>query len=141
MTTGYKRTLLTPLTLAMPLVMVTKEVSRVQITGSQKLVCFNLVILTSPLEATRGLFWVGPRNFELWSDDEDVNLSLQLLSNGRIFEPTTDLTCTRFTFIVDLWWIEREILQFRRQTGGYQTLGNHHQGFLATRPPQPSLRS
>ncbi|GBO34291.1 hypothetical protein AVEN_32896-1 [Araneus ventricosus] len=32
---------------------------------------FSLVILTSSFEATRGLFWDGPRNFEPWSDDED----------------------------------------------------------------------
>ncbi|GBM53226.1 hypothetical protein AVEN_14244-1 [Araneus ventricosus] len=31
----------------------------------------RLVILTSRLEATRGLFWDGPRNFEPRSDDED----------------------------------------------------------------------
>ncbi|GBM10226.1 hypothetical protein AVEN_177494-1 [Araneus ventricosus] len=30
-----------------------------------------LVILTSRFEATRGLFWDGPRNFEPRSDDED----------------------------------------------------------------------
>ncbi|GBL92602.1 hypothetical protein AVEN_123779-1 [Araneus ventricosus] len=32
---------------------------------------FSLVILTSRFEATRGLFWDGPRNFEPRSDDED----------------------------------------------------------------------
>ncbi|GBM11903.1 Transposon Tf2-6 polyprotein [Araneus ventricosus] len=32
-----------------------------------------LVILTSCFEATRGLFWDGPRNFELRSDDEDLS--------------------------------------------------------------------
>ncbi|GBL91251.1 hypothetical protein AVEN_195136-1 [Araneus ventricosus] len=32
---------------------------------------FGLVILTSRFEATRGLFWDGPRNFEPQSDDED----------------------------------------------------------------------
>ncbi|GBM32407.1 hypothetical protein AVEN_239797-1 [Araneus ventricosus] len=31
----------------------------------------SLVILTSRFEATRGLFWDGPRNFEPRSDDED----------------------------------------------------------------------
>ncbi|GBN83449.1 hypothetical protein AVEN_92868-1 [Araneus ventricosus] len=31
---------------------------------------FSLVILTSRFEATRGLFWDGPRNFEPRSDDE-----------------------------------------------------------------------
>ncbi|GBL74975.1 hypothetical protein AVEN_243783-1 [Araneus ventricosus] len=30
-----------------------------------------LIILMSRFEATRGLFWDGPRNFEPWSDDED----------------------------------------------------------------------
>ncbi|GBM59054.1 hypothetical protein AVEN_7430-1 [Araneus ventricosus] len=32
---------------------------------------FVLVIVTSRFEATQGLFWDGPRNFEPWSDDED----------------------------------------------------------------------
>ncbi|GBN54183.1 hypothetical protein AVEN_97301-1 [Araneus ventricosus] len=31
---------------------------------------FSLVILTSHFEATRGVFWVGTRNFEPRSDDE-----------------------------------------------------------------------
>ncbi|GBN62347.1 hypothetical protein AVEN_58174-1 [Araneus ventricosus] len=31
----------------------------------------SLVILMPRLEATRGLFLDGPRNFEPWSDDED----------------------------------------------------------------------
>ncbi|GBL98205.1 hypothetical protein AVEN_268289-1 [Araneus ventricosus] len=31
----------------------------------------SLVILTSRFEATRGLSWDGPRNFEPRSDDED----------------------------------------------------------------------
>ncbi|GBM43032.1 hypothetical protein AVEN_215166-1 [Araneus ventricosus] len=31
----------------------------------------GLGILTSRFEATRGLFWGGPRNFEPRSDDED----------------------------------------------------------------------
>ncbi|GBM17764.1 hypothetical protein AVEN_99646-1 [Araneus ventricosus] len=32
---------------------------------------FSLVVLASRFEATRGLFWDGPRNFEPRSDDED----------------------------------------------------------------------
>ncbi|GBL85755.1 hypothetical protein AVEN_193199-1 [Araneus ventricosus] len=32
---------------------------------------FSLVILTTRFEATQGLFWDGPRNFETWSHDED----------------------------------------------------------------------
>ncbi|GBM20501.1 hypothetical protein AVEN_61045-1 [Araneus ventricosus] len=31
----------------------------------------SLLVLTSNFEATRGLFWNGPRNFEPLSDDED----------------------------------------------------------------------
>ncbi|GBL98433.1 hypothetical protein AVEN_187762-1 [Araneus ventricosus] len=32
---------------------------------------FSLIIFTSRFEATRRLFWDGPRNFEPHSDDED----------------------------------------------------------------------
>ncbi|GBO34653.1 hypothetical protein AVEN_165552-1 [Araneus ventricosus] len=41
--------------------------------GLRRLASFggSLVVLMSHFEATRGLFWDGPRNFEPWSDDED----------------------------------------------------------------------
>ncbi|GBM13573.1 hypothetical protein AVEN_123986-1 [Araneus ventricosus] len=40
--------------------------------GDQSLDVFTrLVVLTSRFEATRGLFWDGPSDFEPRSDDED----------------------------------------------------------------------
>ncbi|GBM91409.1 hypothetical protein AVEN_204279-1 [Araneus ventricosus] len=51
----------------------------------------SLVILMSSFEATRGLFWDGPRNFEPRSDDEDDTRAdkplskLPLHTNGWTF--------------------------------------------------------
>ncbi|GBM99918.1 hypothetical protein AVEN_248275-1 [Araneus ventricosus] len=62
----------------------------------------RLVILTSRFEATRGLFWDGPRNFEPRSDDEDDTYELAppspnfhaTAAGGRL-TTTYDLTCNR----------------------------------------------
>ncbi|GBN70497.1 hypothetical protein AVEN_256454-1 [Araneus ventricosus] len=64
---------------------------------------FNLVILTSRFEATRGLFGDGPRNFEPRSHDEDRTTSelaipspnFHATPTGGRLATTYDLTCNR----------------------------------------------
>ncbi|GBM97638.1 hypothetical protein AVEN_101954-1 [Araneus ventricosus] len=57
------------------------------------------VLLTSRFEATRRLFWDGPRNFEPRSDDEDdawAGTSLSKTSTPhRRLAPMYDLACNR----------------------------------------------
>ncbi|GBM45108.1 hypothetical protein AVEN_251836-1 [Araneus ventricosus] len=62
---------------------------------------FSLIILASRFEATRGLFWDGPRNFEPRSDEED-DISAGLSSPNFRAIPvegclatTYDLACNR----------------------------------------------
>ncbi|GBN92175.1 hypothetical protein AVEN_261977-1 [Araneus ventricosus] len=63
-------------------------------------------ILTSRFEATRGLFWDGPRNFEPLSDDEDDTRAVtpspnfQATSTGGRLPTTSDLACNT----TDLQW-------------------------------------
>ncbi|GBN70773.1 hypothetical protein AVEN_84384-1 [Araneus ventricosus] len=60
-----------------------------------------LVILTSRFEATRGLFWDGPRNFEPRSDDEDdtragtPSTKFHATPTGGRLTTTYDLACNR----------------------------------------------
>ncbi|GBN61340.1 hypothetical protein AVEN_265253-1, partial [Araneus ventricosus] len=62
---------------------------------------FSLVILTSRFEATRGLFWDGPRNFEPRSDDEDDTCAgtpspnFHATPTGGRLATTHDLACNR----------------------------------------------
>ncbi|GBM82178.1 hypothetical protein AVEN_178935-1 [Araneus ventricosus] len=61
----------------------------------------SLVILTSRFEATRGLFWDEPRNFEPRSDDKDDTLAGNPSPNfhttpaGAHLAPTYDSPCSR----------------------------------------------
>ncbi|GBL95929.1 hypothetical protein AVEN_227154-1 [Araneus ventricosus] len=60
----------------------------------------SLVILTPPFEATRGLFWDGPRNFEQLSDGEDdiragaPSPSFRATSAGGRLATAYDLACS-----------------------------------------------
>ncbi|GBN55151.1 hypothetical protein AVEN_213934-1 [Araneus ventricosus] len=62
---------------------------------------FGLVILTSRFEATRGLLWDGPRNFEPRSNDEEDTRACTPSPNfhatptGGRSATTYDLTCNR----------------------------------------------
>ncbi|GBO24501.1 hypothetical protein AVEN_145064-1 [Araneus ventricosus] len=62
---------------------------------------FGLIILTAHFEATRGLFWDGPRNFEPRSDDEDDTCADTPSPNfhatpaGGRLATTYDLMCSR----------------------------------------------
>ncbi|GBM80018.1 hypothetical protein AVEN_203781-1 [Araneus ventricosus] len=62
---------------------------------------FSLVILTPRFEATRGLFWDGPRHFEPRADDEDdawagtPRSNLPHQSMGERLATTYDLMCNR----------------------------------------------
>ncbi|GBM11268.1 hypothetical protein AVEN_267830-1 [Araneus ventricosus] len=63
----------------------------------------------SRFEATRGLFWYGPRNFELRSDDEDNACVGTPSTNFRTTTgeghlALTNLTCTRSAYTAVLWW-------------------------------------
>ncbi|GBO13396.1 hypothetical protein AVEN_129743-1 [Araneus ventricosus] len=63
-------------------------------------------------EATRGLFWEGPRNFELRSDDKD-----ELLAHE------SDLACARPTYTEDLCWNRISSLGPSGHGGGVFSLG------------------
>ncbi|GBN10021.1 hypothetical protein AVEN_33530-1 [Araneus ventricosus] len=59
----------------------------------------SLIIVTSRFEATRGLYWDGPRNFEPRSDDDSWADTYTLLhrttpTGGRL-PPTHDFACNR----------------------------------------------
>ncbi|GBL76517.1 hypothetical protein AVEN_48812-1 [Araneus ventricosus] len=68
---------------------------------------FSLGILTSRFEATRGLFWDGPRNFEPRSDDEDdtragtPSPNFHATPTGGRLATTRDLACP---YSADLQW-------------------------------------
>ncbi|GBL71966.1 hypothetical protein AVEN_115011-1 [Araneus ventricosus] len=57
----------------------------------------SLVILTSRFEATQGLFWDGPCNFEPRSDDEDgtPSPSFHAAPAGGHLATAYDLACNR----------------------------------------------
>ncbi|GBL96117.1 hypothetical protein AVEN_104348-1 [Araneus ventricosus] len=65
---------------------------------------FSLVILTFCFEATRGLFWDGPRNFEQRSNDEDLPLQTSAPHQREDVGPTPDLACTSPTNTADFLW-------------------------------------
>ncbi|GBL82895.1 hypothetical protein AVEN_106409-1 [Araneus ventricosus] len=65
-------------------------------TGLNEKITFSSVILISHFEATRGLFWDGPRNFELWSDDEDDTRADTSPPNCRTKPAGALLTQVRF---------------------------------------------
>ncbi|GBN00848.1 hypothetical protein AVEN_89216-1 [Araneus ventricosus] len=71
---------------------------------------FSLVTLTSRFEVTRGLFWDGPRNFELLSDDEDdtsagtSSPNFHTTPTGGRLAITFDLMFNKPTYTADLQW-------------------------------------
>ncbi|GBO23965.1 hypothetical protein AVEN_89981-1, partial [Araneus ventricosus] len=62
---------------------------------------FSLVILMSRFDATRGLFWDGPRYFQPRSDDEDDTSAdipfrnFHAISTGGYLATTYDLACNQ----------------------------------------------
>ncbi|GBM60227.1 hypothetical protein AVEN_47898-1 [Araneus ventricosus] len=95
-------------------------------------VWFSLVILTSHFEATRGLLWDRPRNFEPRSDDEDVNWAGTPSSNFRA-TPTGGRLASKY----NLAWLTWQIcsgIWFRTWNPQPQSRD------LSTRPPLPHIR-
>ncbi|GBN96215.1 hypothetical protein AVEN_116034-1 [Araneus ventricosus] len=71
----------------------------------------SLVTLTSTFEATRELFWDGPRYFELRSNEEDdtsagtPSPNFQSTPAGGVNrDAASDLACNRLTYSADLQW-------------------------------------
>ncbi|GBN42088.1 hypothetical protein AVEN_25751-1 [Araneus ventricosus] len=66
--------------------------------------------MRSNIEATRRLFWDGPRHFEPWLDDEDdtrdgtPSPNFHTTPTGGRLGPICDFACNRPTYTEDLQW-------------------------------------